>query len=119
MTSAVVGLHLGLLFIIPLERLISWKQICFIVLFFLPIEIISFIFHIPFGIPIIDGFMLIGAYHCLYLFGIKGLFEIWKFRKEKRVILSILLTSPLLVILGITAFVGFFFIANCINHFFN
>lgn len=113
MTTGVIGLHIGLLLIIPLARLLSWKQICFIILLFLPAEIASFALYHPFGIKIIDGLMLIGAYHSIYLFGIKGLLEIWKFRKERRVILSIFLTSPLLVILGITAFVSFFFVINC------
>jgi hypothetical protein len=95
-----------------LVRTVSWKTISLIAGIFIALCFIEFAVGGIFGKDI-DNLMLYNAYNSLYLFGVKGLIETWKLRRERRVILSILLTCPLLVILGITAFVTFFFVINC------
>jgi hypothetical protein len=60
-----------------------------------------------------DLLLLYNTYNSLYLFGIKGCLETWNCRKNKNFFLAILLTLPLLVVLGLTLFVGFFFVVNC------
>ena len=111
-SSGLFWLHIGLLFIMKLTRVVSWKTISLAAGIFISLCFIELAVGGIFGRNI-DNLILYNAYNSLYLFGSKGLIETWKLRKERRVILSILLTCPLLVILGITAFVTFFFAINC------
>lgn len=112
-TYLIIGLHICLILIIPLAKLISWKKIYFVVLFFSLVAIVAFLFHYQFGSQIMNFFIVSGVYHSLYLFGIKGCFEVWNHKKDKIFFLKLLLASPLLIIIGITCFFSVFLVISC------
>lgn len=111
--EALISFHCGLFLIKPLSRLLSWKQTYFITLFFLPIEIIFFVFHYSLGISIIDGFIIFGAYNSLYLLTIKNIID----PHESIIINSIAAISGVLIAC-LTLLAGFFAYATCIYPFF-
>ena len=116
-------LHIGLLFTIPLTSIIPWKKACIVCFPLVLLYFILLFFHVSFhdmmGGDYISVFILYNAYNSIYLLGIKGCAEAWNRRKNKSFFWAIFLTSPLLIVLGLTLFVGFFVTANCIYPFFN
>lgn len=108
----VVWIHIGLFFILPLQTILPWRNLIVICLFFLGLSGLSyFLKDLP--DPIFSLSIFYNTYNSLYLFGVKGIFEAWKRRKTKSFWWTIFLASPLLVVLGLTIFVGLFFVLNC------
>lgn len=108
--------HIGLPIVVALARYLPWKMVFISTIVFVAFEYFCYSYYSKYFYNFSYWLWLsatLNASNSLYIFGVKGIFETLQRRKTRSFWWAIFLTSPLLVVLGLTIFAGFFFVVNC------